>query len=404
MDLKKKIVFPLVAGVLCLAVCELCARFFFGPLELFCSRTLALPSSVIEDRTLCFRPNPAHPEHDRLGFRNRSVPEKVQAVAMGDSQTYGTEVARENAWPQQLGQMSGWSVYNMACGSWGPAHSLLLLDEAMKLKPEVIIEAIYAGNDLYDSYYLVYRAGQRPDLKSSDPEVLRRIEALERSDPLEKKYGECYKNSLFVEAVPGAVGQFFEKHSKLYHLCRNIGSALRARLYLRDEDWGLVRSEFAKKSAYWDIYEEGARRMAFTPAYRLCGLDLGDVRIEEGLRISLEAIRLMKEKIRQAGAELFVLLIPTKELVFKEALDRCGTRVSGNYRRLIENEEFFWERAKAFLTAEGIPFADTLPALRECAGSGRFPYAVSWNGHPNAAGNRAIAGLAYEGIRKRKML
>ena len=46
----------------------------------------------------------------------------------------------------------------MAWGGWGPVHSLILLDEAISLHPKIIIEAFYAGNDLFDAFNIVYNA------------------------------------------------------------------------------------------------------------------------------------------------------------------------------------------------------------------------------------------------------
>jgi hypothetical protein len=67
--------------------------------------TLLTPGQIplsIKDEKLGWRPNPRTPGHDPIGFRNENVPEDVSVLAMGDSQTYGVGVSREQAWPQQL--------------------------------------------------------------------------------------------------------------------------------------------------------------------------------------------------------------------------------------------------------------------------------------------------------------
>ncbi len=130
---------------------------------------------IIDDDRLGWRPNPAHPEHDARGFRNRAVPAEVTIVALGDSQTYGASVTRAEAWPQQLERLGERATYNMACGGYGPVHSWLLTDEALAHEPALVIEAFYAGNDLYDAYAMVYDRGKAPELKSADAAVLERI-------------------------------------------------------------------------------------------------------------------------------------------------------------------------------------------------------------------------------------
>ena len=69
--------------------------------------------------------NPATSDHDDWGFRNPERPSKPWVVALGDSQTYGTNVTREKAWPAVVERHTGKPVYNMAVAGYGPAHSLL---------------------------------------------------------------------------------------------------------------------------------------------------------------------------------------------------------------------------------------------------------------------------------------
>ena len=60
--------------------------------------------------------------HDGKGFRNDTVPGRVDIVAIGDSQTWGANAIRSEAWPQTLARLSGLSVYNMALGGYGREH------------------------------------------------------------------------------------------------------------------------------------------------------------------------------------------------------------------------------------------------------------------------------------------
>src|SRR5262245_21640969 len=92
--------------------------------------TAPLESRSMPDGRLGHRPNPVHPGHDHKGFRNLEVPAKADIVALGDSQTYGTGVVPENAWPRQLESMIESTVYSMAYGGYGPTHSLILWEEA----------------------------------------------------------------------------------------------------------------------------------------------------------------------------------------------------------------------------------------------------------------------------------
>ncbi|HEY2847576.1 MAG TPA: hypothetical protein VGI80_07140, partial [Pyrinomonadaceae bacterium] len=47
---------------------------------------------TVDDPELGFRMTPGSPGHDANGFRNDTVPERVDVVAIGDSQTWGVNV------------------------------------------------------------------------------------------------------------------------------------------------------------------------------------------------------------------------------------------------------------------------------------------------------------------------
>ena len=100
------------------------------------------------------------------------------AVAIGDSQTYGDEVAREQAWPQRLAALSGRSVYNLALGGYGPVEYDRLLPEALELSPRVVLVGLYAGNDFADAYLDAYPRALATELRSHDEALLARLGAL----------------------------------------------------------------------------------------------------------------------------------------------------------------------------------------------------------------------------------
>src|SRR5262245_6900231 len=165
-----------------------------------------------------FMQNPDYPERDRNGFRNQSVPDTVSIVALGDSQTYGVGVSRDQAWPQQLALLSNVPTYNMGIPGWGPTQSLAVLGPAVAFKPKLIIEAFYAGNDLFDSYQDVYKTKKLPDLKTSDERVAKALRDAENMDPFDKKIAKA------TETFPArtTLREFLAEHSKLYGLLRVV--------------------------------------------------------------------------------------------------------------------------------------------------------------------------------------
>ncbi|HNV85429.1 MAG TPA: hypothetical protein PKL97_00510 [Candidatus Omnitrophota bacterium] len=402
MSFRKKILYLVIVVSVSFALCEVLLRLFPRVLEKSPSNQQTAIPQLISDPVLEFRPNPAFPGHDRLGFRNESVPERASIVATGDSQTYGVGVGREDAWPQRVAEIGGWSVYNMASSGWGPAHSLTRMDEALKFKPKMIVEAFYAGNDLYDSFNLVYYFGQLPGLKSSDENVLREIERLEKRKQLRKRATDLFNEvKMKGREIPSGSEAFFLKNFKTYAFWRETVE----KIFVSRRDPGGIGRDFFKSRvpsdpAFWPFALNDSCRTIFTPEYRLCGLDFKDVRIVEGLRISLEALRLMDEKARAGGAGFLVLLVPTKESVFEDAVERAQSRRPDTYDRLIGNEKELWRETKEFLRAQNILFLDLLPVLRKNLKNGKQPYPMTWDGHPNQAGQKAIAKVVCSSIRK----
>ncbi len=370
--------------------------------------------NAIKDEKLGWRPNPQHPEHDSKGFRNKNVPSRAGIVALGDSQTYGTGVTPTEAWPQQLELLSGNTTYNMAFGGYGPAHSLILFKEAMEFNPKIIISTLYAGNDLYDSFSLVYDRKQLPGLKASDPDVLRVVADLDNIEPITERINRLYmmggtekKSEKEPEGRPWTFREFIANYSKLYGLLRAT-KFNSMRIFHRSPDnfadWKSIEKFAKDKKEYCQVFNNGQFRTVFTSEYRLCALNLSDPRILEGYRISLEAIREMNARATQSTSSFVVLLIPTKELVFKESVLRDTTYIGESYHDLVTNEELFWQGTKNFLEEQGIDFIDSLQALRACLKSGRQPYAISSDGHPNGIGHRAIAELILSKINEYRLL
>jgi hypothetical protein len=354
---------------------------------------------IIPDDALGQRPNPAYPGHDRLGFRNPSVPAQADIVALGDSQTYGAGVEAEDAWPRHLQRMTGAVTYSMAYGGYGPPHSLLLLPETVALAPKIIIEAFYAGNDLFDSFDLVYNRGQLPWLKSRDGELQARIQRAEQAEPIAVRVTRRYRMEI-TDNAPGAESEswtprrLLARHSKLYGFLRRTRDEL-GRLSRRrgqadvEAEWDAARAFAAAHPTFCQVFAHGRFRTVFTAEYRLSALDLEDPRIAEGLTISLKVMQKMHEDAVARGIRLLVVLIPTKERVFHT----LWQDPPASYLNLIENEELLWKTLKRSLEENGIEYLDAVAALRGQLEAGLQPYRVSHDGHPNAHGHESIARL-----------
>lgn len=373
--------------------------------------TNATVPATIPDTRLGCRGNPAYRGHDARGFRNSEALRSAEIVALGDSQTYGFGVLPEHAWPARLSTIIQLTTYSMALGSYGPTHALLLLEEALGLGPKVVIEAFYLGNDLYDSYAHVYRAGQLSDLKSHAPAVLRALEEAERAGSIEAKAQLLFDRALLWHTRAPAFVDGWGEQIQLVRLTRQLKQRWndwhdRPQLDRRQFDepfWATIVQEAQRAGEDRIIFQHEDLRTVFTPLYRLCALDRNDARIGEGLRISLDAIGRMHEQVTAARARFLVVLIPTKERAFLEAAKRSGWALPAPYTALIDSEEAISQRAEEFLRERGIRYVDLRLALESVLRRGGQPYPVSWDGHPNEAGHLAMAvavasALAEQGL------
>jgi hypothetical protein len=387
----RKLLFYVIMVVSCVVVIEISLQLINYIIP---NGILSEISPIVPDKVLGHRPNPRNPDHDRRGFRNKTVPSHVDIIALGDSQTYGTGVSRDHAWPQQLAKATGLTVYNMAFGGWGPVQSLLLLPEAMAMKPKVILEGFYAGNDLFDSFSLVYAPKKGLDfLKTHDQRRMDEIAALNRQESITQKASEADVN--VAQAVKAkdkviAVKSFLRNNFKIYKLM-SFTKKLFWDISFENENktWeNLKKFMKSHKQKNAVILENKNIRTILTPAYRLTVLDLDDARIAEGLDISLKAFKIMHDTCARHGIKFYVVLIPTKESVFSVAAQGIN---DAHYASLLKNERLMWEKTKTFLQASHIPHIDTLPYLQAKLLHGRQPYPVNDDGHPNNSGCQAIA-------------
>ncbi len=347
----------------------------------------------VPDAKLGMRPTPNFPEHDARGWRNKQTAGNPEIVALGDSMTYGVWARREDAWPQQLQRMGGSRTYNMAYGGYEPIRYLILADEALGLKPKLVIEAVYAGNDLWEAYESVYAEGRLPELRTIDEALLKQFSAKD------KELSVCEVSRDRFEPQRG-VKDFLGRYSKIYAILWLFKA-----MAMPDHTWPWFWIKYqATRFPPWEVFEYEGIKTILTPSYRLLALDGTDPRIREGLRLSLEAIKRTNERLSEAGVRFLVLFIPTKELVFEPYMKSIKIKDIDVCRLLQANEKRVWQTIREYLIDHQIPYADALPALRRSVEAGKNPFLTNHDAHPNAEGHEALAITVLSEIKQRKLL
>lgn len=127
-----------------------------------------------------------------------------------------------------------------------------------------------------------------------------------------------------------------------------------------NQDWELVRGLAAKDPQVFELLDDGGYRTIFNSRYRLLGVDIGDPRIAEGLRVSLAAIEAIKQRCEAAGVRYVVVLIPTKQSVF----ENVAASPVPSFTNILTNEASIRETTHALLEARSVEYFDALEPLR----------------------------------------
>lgn len=361
-------------------------------------------TEYVYDAALQFRGNPDHPEHDRLGFRNRQVPERVDIATTGDSQSYGIGVAAGEEWPQRLHDFTGQSVYNLSMSGWGPVQYLSIVDQALRLRPRIFAVGLHLGNDIFDSYTQTYEAEIGAPLR--DPAVTPLMNELQANPPQSFSLDEA---SRIAQEAKGAANTavhplraFIANHSKLYALARGfryllLGYDLGFQIWtteFRDDYWLRLKQLAAKFPDQMIALETENARTILGAHYRIAAIDLDDARIAEGMEVSLRVLERMQERCREEDVTLLVALLPTKETTFApfRSSANASEEAEKMSKRLTRFETEVRKRLFGFFEEKGIAYVDVLPALRSAvADQLGNPYFESTNGHYSALGQEVIA-------------
>lgn len=344
---------------------------------------------VIEDSLLGHRPNPKYPGHDLNGFRNVDIPKVIDILAFGDSQTYGTGVEAMEAWPRRLEELTKKKVYSMAYGGYCAVHSLALWEEGMALQPKIVIEAFYMGNDLFDAFDLIYNHHTLELLKTKDLLLQQDIQRMENEKPIKEKVVNLFRKGKRMPVNGFSLKVFLSKYSRIYALLRSVKVFFlkKDNIKFALDNWNKEKKITQQFPGHFQILENDQFKTIFTNSYRLIALDTSDIRIKEGLNITLSAIEKMNALAEKKDIDFVVLGIPTKELVFRPFLDSLHV----DFEKTTNLEAAIWKENIKFYKKKQIHFIDGLQPLRRQLAIGKQPYHQSRDGHINQLGHESIA-------------
>jgi lysophospholipase L1-like esterase len=307
---------------------------------------------LLRDPHTVVRGRPLVPElkiqgpHDVLGFRNEGVPNRVDVVVIGDSQTYGVNTPFARTWPRRLARRLeveglGAGVYSMASAGWSAVQYLEMFERSRAFEPGVVVVAFYTGNDPRESFRTAYSLERWRDLRL-DP-------SLDVGDLSPLRYPP-------------------------------------------------------PRSEWWEV-RVGGEQVTFTPALRLLS-NVDEPAPRTGWAIMAEVARRIAERCRRRGCTPVFTAIPSKELAFESRLRQEGVPLDPVYAQLVQAERRNVERlGDGIRELPGALFADLLPALQAAVLRGAPAYRRDTDGHPRSAGHaviaRTIEPVVAEALRRR---
>ena len=325
-----------------------------------------LNPTLVRDEFLSHRIEGGTGGHDEWGFRNFSLPDSAEIVAVGDSMTYGVSALADESYPLVLARIRGSVVYNMGLGGYGPLQYLhLIRTRVPQLKPKTVVVGFYFGNDVMDAFNLAHGFEAWRDYSQQPISEQTEARVLARSDGSGKAFG--------------GLRDWLSRNSVLYRVVANSSAFDRVR-----------EGEFKARDGESVEATLGARRMLFAWQDPAVYLDLGDPRGVEGLAITERAFREIGLEARKSGVRLLVVMFPLKESVYEQHLSASATQPGvERLLSLVDNERKVKARMQALFRSEGIEYLDLLPALRAAnADEDAYPLTDS---HPNARGYAAVA-------------
>jgi len=355
------VLFSLVVG---LVLCEVGSRLVFNPADY-------LSATMLSDKVLGITIAPGSAGFDAWGFRNAAVPESADVVAIGDSHTFGNTARMMDAWPQVVATRTGLSVYNLGVGGYGPnQYYELLTTRGLSLRPKRVVVGLYMGDDFENAFSITYGLEHWAFL---------------RADRRRTVNADIWGDS----EPPGqfrSVRNWFSRNSVIYRLLVHgpVLGAIKGTLQFNMAEGQSDPSVTSYQDPNSQIRE------AFRPIRVAAGLDQSRSEVQEGMRITFHLLNEMKRACQEKGCSLAVVIIPTKETVFAEYLQRDQElHLKDTIDSLIANEQVARGKLVTFLDEAGIAYVDALPALKAAVGDELY-YRGPADMHPNKNGYKVI--------------
>lgn len=365
---------------------------------------------LVDDPILKHRVDLSFTDVDTDGWRNHHVLERADIVAIGDSQTYGVAALRHKAYPQQLAQLTGLDVYNLALGGYGPVEYAYLMDLALEKQPDTITIGVYLGNDVLDCQYSAQSDYWQEQLQD-EPITLGEIQ-YDANRFIMTASGEVVGMRPFSEDFLVIEGRALEEANNTGNGFRSLLNSSRVISFLW---YGYVRpimipptSQFAEivdatmraelqngNLQATVAYQDDNIMITLTPFRRWVALNLDSEAVTNGYEICQNRLEVIHERCIAESVRCLFIIIPTKELTYYPYLKSQGFEVGGYFVSLVEMEDRMRQQLTAFFEELDADMIDVTTVMQDAAitqaTNKQLLYPFHYDSHPNANGYQIIA-------------
>jgi lysophospholipase L1-like esterase len=330
---------------------------------------------------------------ERVAKTGVASPGKARILVLGDSMTEWRDNMGESYARIAERMLSCIEVINLAeAGTDLPGYLSNLLRFGKRLQPDLILIGLYLGNDLFPS---------TPPLESA--EIQSALKALPAPSQ-ELTLKQIAKRSVLLNYVfrlgkiyvPALRSGSFEQTIKHLQTKTGMDDAYVARR-LSEADPTLVDAARADAINGWDL-----AFAIFDPDYYgdLAASD-PSTSIGKGVEGAFGDLRMLITAAKAQNAKVAVVLLPPPVWVaerYRGYFKRLGYRELGPLSGPVP----IVERVKAYLSAEGVPALDVLPALRADAESTYLENDIHLNRHGHDVVGRELASFLERRICDRR--
>ena len=283
-----------------------------------------------------------------IGFRDIGTEPPFSGVAVGDSFTLCDDVAAENCWVKHLADATGESLATLGVNGYSTLAAARVLDRyGRQLSPQLVLAGVFP-NDFKDNVHF---------------------------DGWLASGTDNYWTWMGSRRGRTSFGNWLAEHSMVYRLL-----------------------DGARRSRSRDIYDYRGNGLDYVFRFdRWWTQVIDDLDGHRGLPLMHEGLLDMKRSAQEMGAQLVLLLFPTKEQVHWEQVASFAPEGHAYDPDLPTNT------IAAFARANSIAHCDLTPALRAESQRGRQLY-LRVSGHWNEAGNAFGAAVIEECLRELRVI